>query len=144
MADIEYIIGAKDHATAPINKVDGALAKLERSTKQVADASQKSLAKVEISFASLAKGAGVVAVAAAAVQALRSAVSSSLGSIGSANAAFDTQTEAVKGLEDSLRRSFDAMGAAVGESVDAMSASLQRAASDLQSLTGVGDEVTLG
>jgi hypothetical protein len=55
---------------------------------------------------------------------------------GSLNAAYDQQAEAVKGLEVALKLQ--------GASVDVESSRLQKFAGDMQKLTGVGDEVTLG
>jgi hypothetical protein len=51
------------------------------------------------------------------------------------NAAYDTQTEAVKGLEVALRLQ--------GAAVDVESKRLQAFASDMQKLTGIGDESTI-
>jgi hypothetical protein len=136
MADIQYTIGAKDNATPAIDKVGGALDKLTAKTKEAGDTAQKSMNRITLSFADLAKGAGVIAVANLAVQGLQKAWSSFTGSLAGASAAYDTQVEAVKGLETALRLN--------GEEVSGQSATLQKFAGDLQALTGVGDEVTLG
>jgi hypothetical protein len=136
MADIQYTIGAKDAATPAIDKVGGALDKLTAKTKEAGDTAQKSMNRITLSFADLAKGAGVIAVANLAVQGLQKAWSSFTGALSGASAAYDTQVEAVKGLETALRLN--------GEEVSGQSATLQKFAGDLQALTGVGDEVTLG
>ncbi|WP_417739829.1 hypothetical protein [Rosistilla oblonga] len=136
MADIEYIIGAKDEATKPINQVDDSLQRLERTTEDVAETAEKSMDTIDISFKSLLSGSGVLAGVDIALQAIKAGLDAAIGSITAANDAFDMQTEAVEGLETALRLN--------GEEVEKQSAKLQSFASDLQALTGVGDEVTLG
>lgn len=136
MADIHYTIGAKDNASKPMQQVESSMDRLQRSTKRLARVSEESTKKISISFASLAKGAVTMKAADLAVQGLRAAIGSISGVLSSANAAFDVQTEAVKGLETAL--------SLAGEEVTKQSAGLQSFASDLQALTGVGDEVTLG
>ena len=136
MSDIVYVIGAKDAASPVLKKVDGSLDRLAASTKKTADVAGKSLNKIDVSFASLVKGAGIFKAVDLAVQGLQKAFSSIVGSISSANAAYDTQVEAVQGLETALRLN--------GENVAEQSAKMQAFANDMQALTGVGDETTLG
>jgi hypothetical protein len=135
VADIEYVIGAKDNATAPMKKVEGGLDRLSATTKKTADAAEKSLKRIDVSFASLLKGAGILKAVDLAVQGAQRAFGAIIGSISSANAAYDTQVEAVKGLETALRLN--------GENVEQQSAKMQAFANDMQALTGVGDEATL-
>lgn len=136
MSDITYTIGAKDQASAPMKKVESSMDRLEKSTKKLGETSKKSLAKVHVSFSTLAKATGVSIAASAAIKGLQSAYSSLISSVGAVNAAYDEQTEAVKGLETALRLN--------GESVEDLSPKFQAFASEMQALTGVGDEVTLG
>jgi hypothetical protein len=136
VADIVYEIGAKDKATPALNTVDKGMSRLEASTKSLGEAAERSLGKVSISIGSLLKGAGVMAAVDLAVKGLTSAFGSVVGSISSANAAYDTQVEAVQGLETALRLN--------GEAVESESARLQTFASEMQAFSGVGDEVTLG
>ena len=135
MADIEFVIGAKDAASPVLKKVDGSLDRLAASANKTADVAQKSLNKIDVSFASMLKGAGIFKAVDIAVQGLQKAFTSIVGSISSANAAYDTQVESVKGLETALRLN--------GENVSEQSAKMQAFANDMQALTGVGDEATL-
>lgn len=136
MSDIVYTIGAKDQATATLNKVDSAMERLEKTTKDLGDASEKSLGKFSLSIGSLLKATAVIGGVQLAVKGLQSAYSTITGTFASANAAYDTQVEAVKGLETALRLN--------GEAVETESARLQAYASQMQAFSGVGDEVTLG
>ena len=42
MADIKYVIGARDEATAPMQKVESSLDKLSKSTKKLDETAAKS------------------------------------------------------------------------------------------------------
>lgn len=72
MADIVYEIGAKDKATPALNTVDKGMSRLEKSTKDLGEASERSLGKMSISIGSLAKAAGVFGAISLAAQGVRS------------------------------------------------------------------------
>ena len=136
MANIDYVIGAKNDATGPINQAAGSLDKLGKTSTDTAAKTTSATQKISVSIGSLAKMATVVAAVDVAIQLAGKAISSVVGSFSAANAAYDQQTEAVAKLESAIQRS--------GQAFAGQSQQLQDAASALQELTGVGDEVTLG
>jgi hypothetical protein len=118
---IDFVIGGKDQAKPAFSSVEKSLERLEKKTEALAS-STKMLTTVT----------GGLAAIYGAVQ----AVTASLGGISAINAAYDQQADAVKGLETAL--------ALQGVAVDAESARLKTFAGEMQKLTGVGDEVTIG
>ncbi len=118
---IDFVIGGKNNATPAIDRVDKQLGRLNRTA-----------GRLERTTKMLKLATGAMMATWAAVKGIGAA----LGGINAINAAYDRQIEAVKGLEDSLRLN--------GEEVAANSARMQKFAADMQKLTGVGDEVTLG
>lgn len=118
---IDFVIGGKDQAGSAMGKVEKSLQRLEEKTESLSN-STNALAMVTVALA-------------AAYGALKAGMAL-LGGIEAVNEAYDKQTEAVRGLNNAL--------ALQGANVDAESARLQQFASDMQALTGVGDEVTLG
>jgi hypothetical protein len=117
---IDFVIGGKDQAKPAMSSVEKSLTRLEQKT----DSLKKSTL-------SLSKVTGALAAAYVAVKASMAAIKG----VGQLNAAYDTQTEAVKGLEVALRLQ--------GAAVDVESKRLQAFASDMQKLTGIGDESTI-
>ena len=118
---IDFVIGGKDQAKPAMSSVEQSLQRLESKTD--------SLGKSTKMLTTITGGLAV------AYGAIKSAMAL-LGGIGAVNAAYDTQIKAVKGLEVALKL----QGAAFEEE----SARLRTFASDMQALTGVGDEATLG
>lgn len=118
---IDFVIGGKDKAKPAMSSVEQSLQRLETKADTVAK-----------STARLAAVSGVLAGAYAAVKSALAA----LGGLNAINAAYETQTKAVKNLTSALT----VRGAAGAE----QSKQMQSMAADLQKLTGVGDEVTIG
>lgn len=118
---IDFVIGGKDQASPVMSSVEKSLGRMERKTDSLGQ-----------STASLTKMTGALAVAYGAVKAGMALV----GGIDAVNDAYDTQTKAVRDLNNAL----ELQGANVG----AESARLQQFAADMQDLTGIGDEVTMG
>ena len=118
---IDFVIGGKDQAKPAMSAVEKSLERLEQKT-----------AAVEKSTASLAAITKTVAVAYGLVKTALAA----LGGLDKINAAYEGQTKAVKNLNSAL--------AARGAASSAQSQQMQTFAADLQKLTGVGDEVTIG
>jgi hypothetical protein len=167
---IDFVIGGRDQASPVMSSVSKGLSKLEKSTDSLKrhttglsgaqEQEQKFLEKLDSQMAKsaaqvkksteavtkfgkattktagktneLAIATGVLAAAYVAMKGVKAV----LRSVTALNSAYDTQTEAVKGLEVALRLQ--------GSAVDVESKRLQAFASDMQKLTGVGDEVTLG
>lgn len=118
---IDFVIGGTDKAGPAMDKAEKSLARLEQKADSVGMATKR-----------LAAVTGVLAVGYAAVKGALAA----LGGLDKINAAYDQQADAVKGLEAALKIQ--------GAAVDKESTKLQSFAGDMQKLTGVGDEVTLG
>tara|TARA_R110000822_G_scaffold169340_1_gene309334 strand:- start:1565 stop:3145 length:1581 start_codon:yes stop_codon:yes gene_type:complete len=118
---IDFVIGGKDQAKPAMSSVEKSLGRLETGTNRLKSATQGLMASMGPLLAVFAAVKGAMAV---------------VGSIGDANDAYDKQTAAVKGLEVALRMQ--------GAAVDTESTRLQTFAGDMQKLTGVGDEVTIG
>jgi hypothetical protein len=118
---IDFVIGGKDQAKPAMSSVEKSLTRLEQKT----DSLKKSTL-------SLSKVTGALAAAYVAVK----AGVALLGGLDKVNAAYDQQVAGVEGLEVALKLQ--------GVAVDVESKRLQAFASDMQKLTGVGDEVTLG
>lgn len=117
---IDFVIGGKDQAKPAMASVEKSLERLEKKTDSLGSATSR-----------LAKVTGALVGAYAAFK----GVVAMIGGVGRLNAAYDQQTEAVKGLEVALGLQ--------GASVSVESARLQKFAGDMQKLTGVGDELTL-
>jgi len=117
---IDFVIGGKDQAKPAMSSVEKSLERLEKKTDSLGSATSR-----------LAKVTGALVGAYAAFK----GVVAMIGGVGRLNAAYDQQTEAVKGLEVALGLQ--------GASVSVESARLQKFAGDMQKLTGVGDELTL-
>jgi hypothetical protein len=117
---IDFVIGGKDQAKPAMSSVEKSLQRLEQKTDMLGK-STKMLTTIT----------GGLAIAYGAVKSAMALLSG----VGAVNAAYDQQTEAVKGLEKALQL----QGATVGVE----SSRLQAFASDMQKLTGVGDELTL-
>jgi len=118
---IDFVIGGKDKAQPAMTSVEKSLQRLEQKTDSVA-ASTKRLAAVGTV---LAGAYGLVKTAIAA-----------LGGLEKINAAYAVQTKAVKDLTSAL-----SVRSSQGKE---QSAQMQAFAADLQKLTGVGDETTIG
>ena len=118
---IDFVIGGKDNAAPAMSSVEKSLQRLESKTDSLGNATSK----LAMMTGALAAAYGVVKGAMAL-----------LSGFDKINAAYDEQQAAVKGLEVALRLQ--------GASVDAESARLGTFASDMQKLTGVNDDVTLG
>lgn len=116
---IDFVIGGKDKAAPAMTSVEKSLERLEQKTDSVA-ASTKKLANVS----------GFLVGAYAAVKTALAA----LGGLDKINAAYDEQTAAVKRLNSAL--------AIRGQ--QAASAGMQEFAKNLEKLTGVSDQATLG
>jgi hypothetical protein len=116
---IDFVIGGKDQAKPAMQSVSQSLGKISNQAEATKSSTDK-----------LAKVTGVLAAAYVAVKGAMAA----LGGLNAVNAAYDKQTASVKQLTSALKARGDA----------AQSASLQKLAGDLQKLTGVGDEVSIG
>lgn len=118
---IDFVIGGKDQAKPAMESVEKSMRRLETGTDRLQTATKGLMA-------SMGPLLGVLAAVKAAMMAVDGLRASS--------DAYDQQIASVKGLEVALRLQ--------GASVELESARLQKYASDMQVLTGVGDEVTLG
>lgn len=118
---IDFVIGGKDRASPAFASTANGMKKLESGANRL-NSSTKAL---------MATFAPLLAVMAAVKTVMKVA-----STISDANDAYDKQAESVKGLETALRLH--------GDATASQSPKLQTLASDLQKLTGVGDEVTLG
>lgn len=115
---IDFVIGGKDKAGPAMSSVEKSMGRLQSKTNTLKTATQSLMAAMGPLLAILA-----------AVKTVMAAV----GGIKASNEAYDTQTAAVKKLTSALKARGDA----------AQSSQLQKAAADLQRLTGVGDETTI-
>jgi hypothetical protein len=120
MSGIDFVIGGTDKAGPAMAQVEKSLERLEKKTDSLGKATSR-----------LTQLTSVLAAGYAAVKAATAA----LGGLSAINAAYDQQADAVRGLETALRLQ--------GEEVASNSARLQAFASDIQKLTGVGDEATI-
>lgn len=118
---IDFVIGGKDKAQPAMASVEKSLGRLETKTNSLKSATQGLMASMGPLLAVFAAVKSAMAV---------------VGGIEAANEAYDKQADAVKGLEVALKLQ--------GASVDIESARLQKFEGDMQKLTGVGDEVTIG
>lgn len=116
---IDFVIGGKDKAQPAMSSVEKSLERLEKKTEDVGKATNR-LANVTTGLA--------------AIYGTLKAGLAMLGGLDKINAAYDTQTAAVKKLNSAL-----AVRGASGAS-----AGMQQYAAQMQKLTGVGDEVTIG
>lgn len=116
---IDFVIGGKDKAKPALDGVEKSLERLEKKTDAVA----KSTKTLTALGGTLAAAYGLVKTALAA-----------LGGLDKINAAFEQQAAAVRGLENALRI----------RGAQSASDDMQKFASELQKLSGIGDEVTLG
>ena len=116
---IDFVIGGKNQASAPMNAVEKSMQRLQAGTTKLKSATQGLMASMAPLLAVLA-----------AVKTVMAAV----GGIKAANEAFDAQTESVKRLNAALQIR-GAQGASAG---------MQQIAKDLEKLTGVSDQTTLG
>ena len=133
MADITYVIGAKDAATPALNTVDKGMSRLEASTKSLGEASERSLGKFSISIGSLAKAAGVFGAVALAAQGVRSA----FGMIAAGVDDFDAAQESMRALDQAMELnggSSDALIDKYGALSDAIEANTNVAAEETQAL----------
>jgi len=116
---IDFIIGGKDKASAPMAAVEKSMVRLEAGMNRVKSATQNLMA-----------AAGPLLAVFAAVK----TVMATVGGVRAANDAFDAQAESIKRLNSALKI----------RGQQAASAGLQSMAKDLEKLTGVSDNVTLG
>lgn len=130
--DIEIVLGAKDQATAILQKLSAETASVGRSVKAMADKSSRATSTMGKAFAGLQAAAGPLI----AVFAAFKAVQGTFGFFSSAAAAADTQAEAERGLAKAIELAGDAVGPTIEQH--------KAWASQLQSVANVGDEVTLG
>lgn len=118
---IDFVIGGKDQAKPAMASVEKSLERMEQKTNSLGNATNRLTQVTGALIGAYAAFKGVMAL---------------VGGVDRLNAAYDQQAEAVKGLEVALKLQ--------GASVDTESTRLQTFAGDMQKLTGVGDEVTLG
>jgi len=116
---IDFVIGGKDKAAPAMGSVEKSLQRIEQRTETVAKSTQRL--------------AAVTSTLTAAYVAVKSVVAL-LGGVDKLNAAFDAQTESVRQLNATLQI----------RGASAASAQMQGMAKDLEKLTGVSDNVTLG
>jgi hypothetical protein len=116
---IDFVIGGKNQASAPMNAVEKSMQRLQAGTTKLKSATQGLMASM-----------APLLVVLAAVKTVMAAV----GGIRSTNEAYDVQTESVKRLNAALQIR-GAQGASAG---------MQQVAKDLEKLTGVSDQTTLG
>jgi hypothetical protein len=116
---IDFVIGGKNQASAPMTAVEKSMQRLEAGTTRLKSATQGLMASMAPLLAVLA-----------AVKTVMAAV----GGVRAANDAYDAQTEAVKRLNAALQI----------RGASAMSGQMQQVAKDLEKLTGISDQTTLG
>ena len=102
MADIQFVIGAKDAATPALTKVGSSMERLEKSTKQLSDVSAKSMKSIDVSFSSLVKGAVVFKALDIAAQAAFRAFGSVSSAISKGMDDFDAAAESVRALDQAM------------------------------------------
>lgn len=116
---IDFVIGGKDKAAPAFASTEKGLSRLEAGTKSLKTATT-----------SLMSSMAPLLVVLAAVKTVMAAV----GGVKAANEAYDEQTDSIKKLNSAL-----AIRGAQGAS-----AGMQQVAKDLEKLTGVSDQTTLG
>ena len=116
---IDFVIGGKNQAAPALASTEKGLSRLEAGTKSLKTATTSLMASMAPLLAVLA-----------AVKTVMAAV----GGVKAANEAYDAQAESVKRLNSTL-----AIRGAQGAS-----AGMQQVAKDLEKLTGVSDQTTLG
>jgi hypothetical protein len=116
---IDFVIGGKNQAAPALASTEKGLSRLEAGTKSLKTATTSLMASMAPLLAVLA-----------AVKTVMAAV----GGVKAANEAYDAQTESIKKLNSTL-----AIRGAQGAS-----AGMQQVAKDLEKLTGVSDQTTLG
>jgi hypothetical protein len=115
---IDFIIGGKNQASAPMTAVEKSMQRLESGTTRLKSATQGLMVSMAPLLAVLA-----------AVKTVMAAV----GGIKAANEAFDAQTESVRQLNSALQI----------RGAQSLSGPMQQVAKDLEKLTGVSDKATL-
>jgi hypothetical protein len=126
--DIVYEIGARDKASPTLNKVESAMSRLERSTKDLGESAEKSLGRMSLGIGTLVKASGVLFVLDKAVQGISAAFSAVAEGVTAANAA-----------AESMEKLSNAMAANGGASEEAIAKNL--ALSDtIERLMGVEAE----
>jgi len=118
---VDFVIGAKNQAKPAFDDAAKSLQRIEKKAEDTKKSTDR-----------LAMVTGTLAVAYAAVKTALAA----LGGLDKINQAYQVQTTAVKNLTSAMK----VRGGAAQEN----SAQLQQVAAELQKLTGVGDEVTIG
>jgi hypothetical protein len=111
MADITYTIGAKDAASPVLDKVEGSLGRLERSTKDLGDNAEKSFKRMAIGVDGLLKASGILFVIDKSVQAIGAAFSFVAGGVSdfnNAEAVANKLTEAMKANGEASQEMIDA------------------------------------
>lgn len=111
MADIQYVIGARDAATPALNKVDSSMSRLEKSTKQLGESSERSLKRMSIGVDTLLKSTVVLYAAKKAVDTLVAAFGFIAGGVTDFN---NAEASAAK-----LAQAMQANGEASQQSIDA-------------------------
>lgn len=130
--DIEIVLGAKDQATAILEKLAAETKSVGNSVKKMADSSSAGASRMSKAFAGLQAAAGPLLAAFAAFKAIQG----TFGFFGSAAAAADVQAEAERSLAKAIELAGDATGPTIAQH--------KAWASQLQQVANVGDEVTLG
>lgn len=141
MADITYVIGAKDAATPALNKVDSAMSRLEKSTKDLGASSERSLNRMSIGIDSLLKASGVLFVLDKAIQGIGAAFSFVAGGVEDFNNAEASVAKLTQAMEANGEASQDAIDANVALS-DALEKRLNVEAEVIQAL--MADAANLG
>jgi hypothetical protein len=118
---IDFVIGGKDKASPAMDSAAKSMRKLETGAERLGNATKSLMA----TFAPLLAVYGAVKSVMAATDFIKNS-----------SEAYDIQTAAVNRLEVALKLQ--------GAAVEGESARLQTFAGDMQKLTGVGDELTLG
>jgi hypothetical protein len=132
MADINISVAAIDEASEVLKEVRDNIQLVATETEQAAASVENSSSSFQVSLGGLAKAAAAAVTAYAGFVSIRSI----LGFMGDATDAFSVQTEALEGLKA-------AMDPLVPNAKAAAQAHAEFAA-QLQAVTAVGDEVTLG
>lgn len=111
MSDITYTIGAKDAASPTLNKVDASMQRLEKSSKDLGDAAERSLNRMSIGVDTLLKSTVVLYAFEKAVQLVGSAFSFIAGGVddfNEAGASVDKLTTAMSQNNGATQESIDA------------------------------------
>jgi hypothetical protein len=132
VADIVYEIGAKDTATPTLDKVGSSMSRLEKSTKDLGEHSERSLGRLSIGIGSLVKASGVLFAVDKAIQGISAALSfvgDSIGGVREAEAAAAELSSAML---------------ATGQASEAMVEANIRLADSLEAMTGTESEAVQG